>query len=209
MNDAVRPLSKQLARQEFRRLRRGLDPAVRAAAGPAMAAHALAMLPGPAGPGSTVAAYLSAGTEPGTEELLQGLAESGFSVVVPVCEPEFQLSWCRWKPGIELGPGLFPSIPEPVGPRVSAAGLPEPEAIFVPALAVDAAGIRMGKGGGYYDRFLAGLRAAGRRIPAVAMVYGHELVSSGTWSADGFDQPVDAVLTPAGWTPLPLEPVYT
>lgn len=207
MADSAAPVPKISARSEFRRLRRRLPPAAAHDAGAGLARHALAVLPDLVPPGGTVAAYLSARTEPDTAPLLEGLVTAGYDVVLPVCEPERRLSWCRWVPGTALQPGLFPSVPEPAGPRLSLHDLPGLDLVFLPALAIDSAGVRMGQGGGYYDRFLAGLRAAGNSVPAVGTVYDHEFVPAGSWESDTLDQPVDAALTPSGWTRLPLRRV--
>ena len=209
MDDTAAPTSKELAREKYRRLRRELAPAAPLAAGRSLAAHARTVVPEQVRTGSTVAAYLSAGREPGTAPLLEVLLDLGYDVVVPVCEPDRRLLWSRWTPGTRLVPGLFPSIPEPDGPRVPAADLPELNLILVPALAIDRIGVRMGRGGGYYDRFLAELRASGNQAPAAGIVYDHEFAHAREWTADPFDQPMDAVLTPSGWTGLPLHPVYS
>ncbi|WAP52619.1 5-formyltetrahydrofolate cyclo-ligase [Arthrobacter sp. ATA002] len=209
MTDSAGPASKELLRKQYRRLRRELPPGAPLAAGVSLAAHALAAMPDLVPPGSTVAAYLSAGAEPGTAPLLAGLHLRRYDVVVPVCQPDRTLLWCRWSPGIPLVPGMFPSVPEPAGPRVTAADLPGLSLVLVPALAVDRAGVRMGKGGGYYDRFLSELRASGNAAPAVGVVYDHEFAPAGRWQADVFDQPMDAVLTPSAWTGLPQHPVYS
>ncbi|MBP3042874.1 5-formyltetrahydrofolate cyclo-ligase [Arthrobacter jiangjiafuii] len=206
MDDSVTPVPKIPARTEFRRLRRLLPGTAAQEAGLALADHALAELPELVPAGGTVAAYLSAGSEPATASLLEGLVEAGYDVVLPVCEPGRRLSWCHWTPGTALQPGLFPSVPEPVGKRLSLQELPALDLVFLPALAIDSAGVRMGQGGGYYDRFLAELRAAGNNALAVALVYDHEFVPAGSWASDAFDQPVDGVLTPSGWTWLPLDP---
>ena len=200
---------KDRARNEFRRLRRELPLDAARAAGRSLAAQALAVIPGLIPAGATVAAYLSAGREPDTAPLLAGLHERGYGVVVPVCEPDRRLSWCRWTPGVELVPGLFPSVPEPAGPRLPVQDLPNLSLLLVPALAVDRAGARMGKGGGYYDRFLAGFRTAGGTAPAVGVVYDHEFVPAPSWASDSLDQPMNAVLTPSQWTELPERPVYS
>ena len=57
-----------------------------------------------------------------------------------------------------LVPGAY-GIPEPVG---AAGSLPPGTLALVPCLAMDARGVRLGRGGGYYDRFLAGF--AGPRL---------------------------------------------
>lgn len=151
-------------------------------------------------PGSMVSCYLSAGTEPDTSALLGALADAGHTVVVPVCEPGHQLSWCPWTPGAALVPGLFPGIPEPAGPRWDVPEIMELNLLLIPALAVSEDGTRMGKGGGYYDRFLTRYRAAGGAAPVVAVVHDHEFVPAGSLPADALDVPVDGVLRPGGYT---------
>ena len=48
---------------------------------------------------------------------------------------------------------------EPAGPRLGRAAVAEAQLVVVPALAVDRRGLRLGRGGGSYDRALA-------RVPA-------------------------------------------
>ena len=159
--------------------------------------------------GALVSCYLSAGKEPPTGALLAALNSAGHTVVVPVCEPGFQLSWSPWSPGTELVPGLFPGIPEPAGPRW---GLPQVlslDLLLIPALAAAGDGTRMGKGGGYYDRFLTRFRAAGGTAPVVAIVHDHEFTRAGSLPADALDVPVDGILTPSGYTPAAAREVYT
>ena len=200
----MRQLTKDQARQDFLQQRRALTAEQRSAAARGLAVRGLQgaqeLLP----PGGTAACYLSVGTEPGTAELLDALHASDFRVVVPVCEPGRSLSWCYWTPGTAMAPGLYGSLLEPAGPRYAAAELPGLDLLFIPALAADNAGGRMGKGGGYYDRFLARLRADGNAAPAVAVVYEHEFVPAGTFETTPLDAAVDAVLTPAAWRRVPV-----
>ena len=67
--------------------------------------------------------------------------------------------------------------------------------MLVPALAVDLAGNRLGKAGGYYDRLFAGLDQLGAesRPLLVAVVHDDDVVSS--VPTQGHDVAVDAVLT--------------
>ncbi|MBD7995241.1 5-formyltetrahydrofolate cyclo-ligase [Arthrobacter sp. Sa2CUA1] len=197
---------KDPIRSRFRRQRRALGSA--AATAEALASAAAPLLRDlPAH--SLVACYLSMTGEPDTSRLLEDLDTAGHTVVVPVCEPDRQLSWRHWSPDIELAAGLFPGIPEPVGPSLGLDAVQGLELLFVPALAADAAGTRMGKGGGYYDRFLARYRAAGGTGRTIAIVYDHELLPAGELPAEAFDAPVDGVLTPSGFRPVPTSGVYT
>ena len=202
-------LAKDQARSQFLRLRREFTAEERAEAARGLARVGLRQVQDLVPRGGTVAAYLSVGNEPGMGELLQGLVEGGYRVVVPVCEPERQLSWCDWTPEAKLVPGMHRSLLEPAGPRYAASDLAELGVVLVPALAADSAGGRMGKGGGYYDRFLARLRADGNPAPAVAVVFEHEYVPAGTFETTPLDAAVDAVLTPSAWRTVPSEPMYT
>jgi 5-formyltetrahydrofolate cyclo-ligase len=129
-----------------------------------------------------VAAYASVGTEPATAALLALRAD----VVLPVLLPDGDLDWATGR--LVPGPrGLL----EPAGPRLGVDAVAGCDLVLVPALAVDAAGVRLGRGGGSYDRALR--RATGR---AVALLYDGELVDR--LPAEAHDVPVDAVVTPSG-----------
>ena len=70
----------------------------------------------------------------------------------------------------------------------------------MPALAVDHRGVRLGRGGGYYDRALA---AAPAGVPLVALLHDGELVER--LPADPWDTTVTSAVEPAiGWTELPI-----
>lgn len=68
--------------------------------------------------------------------------------------------------------------------------------MLLPGLAVDGAGMRLGRGGGSYDRVLARLAAAGAHPSLVVLLYEDEVVAR--VPAEPHDHPVDAVVTPAG-----------
>ncbi|MBF4993803.1 5-formyltetrahydrofolate cyclo-ligase [Arthrobacter gandavensis] len=188
--------TKEQVRSNFRQKRRAL----RAWGSAQQLSSAAAPLLRALEPGSMVSCYLSTGTEPDTSALLAALVDAGHTVVVPVCEPGYRLSWCPWIPGGSLVPGLFPGIPEPAGPRWDLPEIMELNLLLIPALAASSDGTRMGKGGGYYDRFLTRYRAAGGTAPVVAVVHDHEFVPAGGLPADALDVPVDGVLRPAGYT---------
>lgn len=141
---------------------------------------------------AVVAAYVGVGTEPPTLPLLAALEARGVRILLPVVRPGAVLDWsdAPARSARRAGPlGLL----EPTGPllgtdAVRAAGL-----VLVPALAVGRTGGRLGRGGGYYDRALAGLGRAARRV---AVIFDDELLDE--VPTEAHDESVDAVLTPAG-----------
>ncbi|NKX49627.1 5-formyltetrahydrofolate cyclo-ligase, partial [Arthrobacter deserti] len=192
---------KEAARTRFRQQRAALDAPARRAAAAGLADVVLAALPELGiGPGSTVAAYLSVGPEPSTALLLPGLARAGYEVVVPVCEPDYRLSWTRWYEGVPLARSPRAWVDEPVGERFDGSIMSGVPLILAPGLAVDGAGNRLGQGGGYYDRFLGSLGAAPRRPRTVGVVYRHELVPAGTFGSTALDVPLDGAVTDEAWT---------
>jgi 5-formyltetrahydrofolate cyclo-ligase len=159
----------------------------RAAAAAAIAAHlataAFAQVP-------TVAAYLSMGTEPGTGPLIETLLARGTEVIVPVISAQGSLDWVRYSPDARLTPSAL-GVPEPEGPRIGPDAIIGAGLVIVPALAVDHAGRRLGRGAGYFDRALA--RSGG---PICALVYADELLQ--VVPHEDHDVPVDLVVTEAG-----------
>lgn len=133
-----------------------------------------------------VAAYVSIGTEPGTSALLAALAARSVRVLLPVVLPDRDLDWALAEDGLAPGPyGLL----EPQGARLGRDALAGCRLVVVPALAVDRAGNRLGRGGGSYDRALT--RAAGR---VVALLHDGEAVAE--LPHEPHDRPVDALVTP-------------
>ncbi|KAL8435157.1 hypothetical protein Efla_006378 [Eimeria flavescens] len=105
-----------------------------------------------------VAGYYNVGSEYSCLPLLERLCFLGAEVSLPVCPNKGrQLRFRRFYPSEALRPGKF-GIPCPPGDRLH----PEvsPEVLLVPLLAFDAAGRRLGYGGGFYDTTIATLKAA-------------------------------------------------
>ncbi|MFD4129854.1 5-formyltetrahydrofolate cyclo-ligase [Streptomyces globisporus] len=143
----------------------------------------------------TVAAYVSVGREPGTRALLEALRGRGVRVLLPVLLSDNDLDWAVYEGPAHLlpaGRGLL----EPDGPRLGPDAVLAADAVLLPGLAVDGAGMRLGRGGGSYDRVLARLTAAGAHPSLVVLLYENEVVAR--VPVEPHDHPVDAVVTPAG-----------
>lgn len=121
--------------------------------------------------GSVVSAYWAMGDELDCRALIQSLHDSGCVIGLPVVVGKGQpLVFRRWTPETHFIPGGFGTqIPTPDSPEVL------PERLIVPLLAFDAVGYRLGYGGGFYDRTLAGLRAK-KTITAVGVGFNDQLV---------------------------------
>lgn len=164
-----------------------------AAAGEALARRALE-LPELAEAG-TVAAYVSVGREPGTRALLEALRRRGVRVLLPVLLEDNDLDWAAYEGPdllVRAGRGLL----EPDGLRLGPEAVTAADAVLLPGLAVDAHGMRLGRGGGSYDRVLARLDRAGVAPARVVLLYDSEVIAE--VPAEGHDRPVDAVVTPGG-----------
>ncbi|WEH40246.1 5-formyltetrahydrofolate cyclo-ligase [Streptomyces sp. AM 2-1-1] len=190
---AATPSRKAELRRELLAARAALTPAELTESAAALARTALT-LPALAG-ARTVAAYVSVGREPGTRALLDALRARGARVLLPVLLPDNDLDWAVYEGPDRLakaGRGLL----EPDGTRLGPGAVLDADAVLLPGLAADARGMRLGRGGGSYDRVLARLADAGARPALVVLLYGHEVVER--VPAEPHDHPVDAVVTPAG-----------
>jgi len=142
-------------------------------------------------PGLVVSGFFPHKSEIDTLPLLARLHSEGWITSLPIVQGERQpLIFRQWAPGEPTVAGIW-DIPMPPedAPEV------KPDVLLVPLLAFDAAGYRLGYGGGFYDRTLACLRQK-KNITAIGVGYsGQELplVPRGV-----MDQPLDYILTEAG-----------
>ncbi len=141
------------------------------------------------GRGSTVAAYESLPTEPPTQALLHSLSADGIRVLVPLTLQDWTLDWV--------------DAHDPERTPLGDVALREADLVFVPALAVDLAGGRLGKGRGCYDQALLLARP---EVPRVAIVHPWELLTEPV-PAEDHDLRMDAAITAEGlislgrWSP--------
>lgn len=159
-------------------------------------------------PGSrgVVAAYASFGTEPDTGPLLAGLLDRGVRVLLPVLQNDGDLAWGWYSGPDSLGRGnagpLGGRIPEPSSVLDVDAVL-RADVVVLPGLAVDSRGLRLGRGGGSYDRVLARLagQAPDERPWTVILLYPGEIGQE--VPAEPHDFSVDAAVTADGLTRFP------
>ena len=146
-------------------------------------------------PAGIVAAYMPIRSELSPLPLVSALVARGLVTAMPETpSPGNPLVFRRWTPGDDLVDGPYGTRqPLPAAPIVM------PRVILAPMLAYDEACWRLGYGGGFYDRTLAGLRAAGNSVTAIGIAFDGQLVDK--VPAGPFDVSLDAVLTPSGLRP--------
>jgi 5-formyltetrahydrofolate cyclo-ligase len=190
------PAAKAALRRRLVAARARLTDAERAEAGHAVRDAVLA-LPETQMAG-TAAAYYSVGTEPDTRGLVYALWKRGTYVLLPVLLPGGDLDWASYEGPDSLVPGPRGTL-QPAEPPRGTAAIARADLVIVPALAVDRRGIRLGRGGGSYDRALA---RVGGPVPTVALLYGGELLDE--VPSGPHDLPVRMIARPReGITRLP------
>lgn len=188
---------KQALRARMRTLAGAIDPASLAAesrlAVSALLAHdAFARA-------DALMLYIATRGEPDLAPLVPAALARGKAVALP------RMEWdARAMTPVAVASPEFPTevrrhgIVEPAaGPEVPLADL---DLVLVPGLAFDSQGFRLGRGAGFYDRFLADLRAArpSRRTAALVLGVCSDAQIVPAVPHDSHDQPVDALLTPLG-----------
>lgn len=122
--------------------------------------------------------------------VVRGALASGAEAALPVVVERAQpLEFWSWRPHMPMQRGIW-NIPTPAERRVV-----HPTLLLVPLVGFDAAGYRLGYGGGYFDRTLA---IAAPRPMTVGV--GYELGRLETIRPQPHDIPLDAIVTEAGFT---------
>ena len=116
-------------------------------------------------------------------------------LAVPVVQPDgVSLKHYALGPATRLRENRW-GIPEPVAEGAAEVPPTAFDAVLVPLLAVDAAGQRVGYGGGFYDRFLAQCRP---HTPFIGLNVLEEPPLAGIADVRATDVPLTACLTPGG-----------
>jgi 5-formyltetrahydrofolate cyclo-ligase len=176
---------KRALRAEASARRRAAVPGL-AGGGIGLRDNFLAALSLPAG--LAISAYWPLSDEMDPRPLIHHLHDAGHSIGLPaVLGRGLPLAFRRWEPDMELEIGHFGVLTPPLGaPEIV------PSLLLVPLLAFDRAGYRLGYGGGFYDRTLAGLRA-GTEITAVGIAFALQEVPA--VPREPTDQPLDWIVT--------------
>jgi 5-formyltetrahydrofolate cyclo-ligase len=146
-------------------------------------------------PFAVVAGYHAMGAELSPWPVLRKLQAAGARVAAPVApEPHAPLLFRAFCEGQPLRPDAA-RIPSPTDEAETLT----PDLVIAPLIAFDAAGYRLGQGGGYYDRTIEALRAQGRLF-VIGLAYAGQEVER--IPRDAHDQPLDAILTESGYHPI-------
>lgn len=140
--------------------------------------------------GSVVAGYAPMRSEIDPMPALTLLSRRGHRTCLPVIDGAGRpLKFREWSPGAEMVDGPF-------GAAIPADGAwLAPQVLLVPLLAFDRRGYRLGYGGGFYDRTLERLRAAGP-VLAIGLAYSAQMIDE--VPTDSNDQRLDLILTETG-----------
>lgn len=141
--------------------------------------------------GAIVGGYHALPDEADPRALLARLVEMGVHIAFPrVAARAMPLEFHLVPDGEVLAPGHY-GIPEPMAhwPAV------KPALLLVPLLAFDAAGHRLGYGGGFYDRTLESLN-----VPAIGIGYAGQEVAA--LPREAHDIALHGILTEHGLTTL-------
>lgn len=162
--------TKEEARGRFRELRRKSQPRDRKAASRVLGAAPEILN------ARIIASFQSYGDEPDTFDLHSALRSAGKQVLLPRMNPDKSLTWLL--DGTEVDDALLQKI----------------DVVIVPALAIDMRGVRLGQGGGSFDRALPNL--PGWKVALIDNIS----LSTADLPEDAHDVRVDAVATELGIT---------
>ncbi len=176
---------KQDLRDQLMARRRAITSEERAKCDAALKLHVLAWWERQ--PVTSVGVYWPIRGEPDLQAAYAGLAQRGVQLALPVVvRVNAPLQFAKWTPGDALVTGAM-KVPVPSPPQV----IIHPEALLIPCVGFNRQRMRLGYGGGYYDRTLA----TNPRPLAIGIAYHGSLA---TFAADPHDIALDAIITEDG-----------
>ena len=138
-----------------------------------------------------IGCYLSFGSEPSTDSFIDEARKKGIEIACPRIESDGQMVMAV------LESDTVPSalgFREPTGQIIESKDL---DLIVVPALAIDYQGQRLGRGAGYFDRYLEHYKGA-----TVGLIYDAEFLPKVPSMVD--DRPVSQVVTQSRTISIPF-----
>ena len=141
-----------------------------------------------------IAAYFPHGPELNCETLLENAWERGRETYLPVLSGN-QLRFRRFSSRTPLTLNRF-GIPEPASGRlISGLAL---DVVIAPLVAFDADGVRLGMGGGFYDRTFRFLRFRKSWRHPRLLGFAYELQRVEQLQSEAWDIPLDVAVTESG-----------
>lgn len=180
-------VQKRILRAELRERRQVMPPHERELATEGLTAR-LQELVGSTG-AESLSCYLSMPTEPNTRPFTNWAESRGIRVLFPVTREDGLLDWTVGEDETEEL-GLY-GTSHPGGELLGPMAINDVDLILVPAAAIDATGMRLGWGRGYFDKTLGSMEKC---PPVYAVVFDSEFVER--VPREVHDQPVNGVVTP-------------
>lgn len=139
-----------------------------------------------------IACYHAFKSEFATQPIIEAIWQAEKVCYLPVLTESKSLKFVRYDQHDELQPNQY-AIPEPVNLDVTVS--PDKlDLVILPLVAFDSTGMRLGTGGGYYDRTFAFLHTKQGHVPfMLGLAYSSQQAES--ISAEPWDINMDAVLT--------------
>ena len=135
-----------------------------------------------------VSVYHASDGEIASNDLITFLRARNVPLALPVTHENGPLSFRIFETDTDL-------VPDAAGMAAPDTHAPacHPSVIILPLLAFDASGARLGRGGGHYDRTLAGLRKK-YHVRAIGLAFDEQMVEK--CPVEPHDAPLDMVVTP-------------
>jgi 5-formyltetrahydrofolate cyclo-ligase len=178
--------AKRALRREILRRRDGIPEPERERAAAAIHRRVIAAVDAAGGEGLVVMAFWSFGSEVPTGPILEALARRGDTTVLPAIAGG-ELEPRAYVAGEPLRGTSFGAMEPAAGAVLAPEDL---DVVLVPGVAFDRRGMRVGYGGGFYDRLLPRTR---RNAARIGICFAAQLVDS--VPAGPADVAVDAIVT--------------
>lgn len=119
-----------------------------------------------------IALYFSVSTEPNTMPIMDAAFALGKRIAVPIYNQATQAyDWAEYLPKAEVVEARYCIVEPKNAPRIEPSKI---DVCFLPGLLFDRKGVRLGHGGGYYDRLLAQLPSA---TPIIGLAFPWQIVN--------------------------------